>query len=117
MQGKKLYASENIRLKNEGQTPIFKISNMITSKAQTALVSAVSKLFSSMNSSTCTKDSFSNKYLLSGYHVLTVASNITMKISGKLPALRGHTFCWGRLRKSEINVSCVRWNCVCSGGG
>lgn len=96
MQGRKLRLLENARFGSKRQTLIFKITNAIISEAQTALVSALSKLLFSISPSTCTEDSFSHKCLLGSYHVLTVVGNITVNQSDTLPALMGSTFCWER---------------------
>jgi len=73
--------------------------NVIVSKAQTASVSALSKLFFSINLSTSSRKTHSATNVLSGHRVLTVAGNITMNKPAKLPALMGHMFFWRRRNK------------------
>lgn len=75
MQGRKLRPLENASFESKAQSLIFRMRNGIISEAQTALISALSKLLFSINPSACTEDSFSHKCLLGGYHVLTVAGN------------------------------------------
>lgn len=93
-------------LVDKGQTLLFRVTNVIISKAQTALVPALNKLLFSISPSTCTDDSLSSKDLLSGYCVLAVVGNATVTISDKCPVLLGHTFCEGD------GAGVRRWNCL-----